>query len=157
MSTTISTPKVKKVSKKRAAAGSPSSPVLAALDSILRAVQSMESHSLLEGRLQGLKLELDKLTSTTSATSDGGASSISAAVPKKKRAPSEFNNFVRDAMKLGEVSALPSKERMKVISAIWQLFKSPDFQSIDVEQRLAAAATKWKETAPPAATTEVVE
>lgn len=136
----------KKGSKKRAAptAAIPASPTISALDSVIRAVEQKEDSAVVQTLLQALKVELTK-SLVPSPTSTGGASSSTDA--KKKRAPSEFNVFVREAMTNDEVKALPSKQRMKAISSIWKLFKTPELEAVEADRRLAAAAAMWKETA----------
>lgn len=42
---------------------------------------------------------------------------------KKKRAPSKYNLFVKDKMKLAEIKDLPPKERMGAIAAMWKTQK----------------------------------
>jgi hypothetical protein len=119
----------------------PSAAVEAALktvDTALLALENKEDHAVVAKMLQDLKLELSK-------PAEGGAAKREA----KKRAPSDFNLFVRDAMKLEDVQALPAKERMKAASAIWKAYKAESVEvTPDPTERLAAATLKWKNDTP---------
>lgn len=50
-------------------------------------------------------------------------------LPRVKRAPNRYNDFVKEGMKLEAVQKLPPTDRMKAVAALWHKKKARELKA----------------------------